>query len=41
MFADAPRFAKSANIFFHERFPIYGMCIPILAIPSMIHSKCA
>ena len=27
MFANAPRFAKSTNIFFRERFPIYGMCL--------------
>ena len=25
MFASAPRLAKCVNIFFHERFPIYGI----------------
>ena len=24
MFANGPRFAISANIFFHKRFPVYG-----------------
>ena len=24
MFTNAPRLAKSANVFFHKRFPIYG-----------------
>ena len=27
MFTNSPRFAKSANIFFHEQFSIYGILV--------------
>ena len=29
MFANAPKLAKSTNIFFHEQFPIYDMFLKI------------
>ena len=36
MFANATRFMKSTNVFFHERFPIYGLYVAMYIIASDI-----
>ena len=41
MVANAPRFAKSMNIFFHERFLIYGILLLIMLLGvCMISTSC-